>query len=158
MFIFERGLVMEKEQKQAIKELAELLHANNLSEIDYESNGVHIRIVGPREVQTQVVAPSANVPAVVNNPVPAVREEKPVAKVENNLVSPMVGIVYLAKDPSSSDFVKVGDTVSVGQTICLIEAMKTFNPIKATKSGKIAAVLVESGSPVEYNQPLFALE
>ncbi len=149
---------MEKEQKQAIKELAELLHANNLSEIDYESNGMHIRIVGPKAVQTQVVAPSANVPAVVNNPVPAVHEEKPIAKVENNLVSPMVGIVYLAKDPSSPDFVKVGDTVSVGQTICLIEAMKTFNPIKATKSGKIVAVLVESGSPVEYNQPLFALE
>lgn len=156
---------MEKEQKQAIKELAELLHENNLSEIDYESNGVHIRIVGPKPapvpptVAPVAVPPVAGVPAVAaNNPVPAPRAEKPVVKVENNLVSPMVGIVYLAKDPSSPNFVKVGDTVSVGQTICLIEAMKTFNPIKATKSGKIAAVLVESGSPVEYNQPLFELE
>lgn len=156
---------MEKEQKQAIKELAELLHENNLSEIDYESNGVHIRIVGPKPasvpptVAPVAVPPVAGVPAVAaNNPVPAPRAEKPVVKAENNLVSPMVGIVYLAKDPSSPNFVKVGDTVSVGQTICLIEAMKTFNPIKATKSGKIAAVLVESGSPVEYNQPLFELE
>ena len=150
---------MEKEQKQAIKELAELLHENNLSEIDYESNGVHIRIVGPKSAQTQVVAQPMNMPVVAaNNPVPAVHEEKPIAKAENNLVSPMVGIVYLAKDPSSPNFVKVGDTVSVGQTICLIEAMKTFNPIKATKSGKIVSVLVESGSPVEFNQPLFALE
>ena len=156
---------MEKEQKQAIKELAELLHENNLSEIDYESNGVHIRIVGPKPapgpptVASVAGPPVAGVPAVAaNNPGPAPRAEKPVVKVENNLVSPMVGIVYLAKDPSSPNFVKVGDTVSVGQTICLIEAMKTFNPIKATKSGKIAAVLVESGSPVEYNQPLFELE
>lgn len=148
---------MEKEQKQAIKELAELLHENNLSEIDYEANGVHIRVVGPKQAVTTVVQPSLPVVAT-ENPVPAVREEKPVVKTDNHLVSPMVGIVYLAKDPSSPDFVKVGDTVSVGQTICLIEAMKTFNPIKATKSGKISAVLVESGSPVEYNQPLFSLE
>lgn len=151
---------MEKEQKQAIKELADLLHQNNLSEIDYESNGVHIRIVGPKTAETQVCVPSnAQLPVVAaQNPVPAVHEEKPVVKVENNLLSPMVGIVYLAKDPTSPAFVKVGDTVSVGQTICLIEAMKTFNPIKATKSGKIAAVLVETGSPVEFNQPLFSLE
>lgn len=148
---------MEKEQKQAIKELAELLHENNLSEIDYEANGVHIRVVGPKQAATTVAQPSLPVVAT-ENPVPAVREEKPVVKTDNHLVSPMVGIVYLAKDPSSPDFVKVGDTVSVGQTICLIEAMKTFNPIKATKSGKISAVLVESGSPVEYNQPLFSLE
>ncbi len=148
---------MEKEQKQAIKELAELLHENNLSEIDYEANGVHIRVVGPKQAVTTVAQPSLPVVAT-ENPVPAVREEKPVVKTDNHLVSPMVGIVYLAKDPSSPDFVKVGDTVSVGQTICLIEAMKTFNPIKATKSGKISAVLVESGSPVEYNQPLFSLE
>ena len=159
---------MEKEQKQAIKELVELLHENNLSEIDYESHGVHIRIVGPKPVPVppppapgavSPVPPVPGVPAVAaNNPVPAPRAEKPVVKAENNLVSPMVGIVYLAKDPSSPNFVKVGDMVSVGQTICLIEAMKTFNPIKATKSGKIVAVLVESGSPVEYNQPLFELE
>lgn len=148
---------MEKEQKQAIKELAELLHENNLSEIDYEANGVHIRVVGPKQEIATIPQPA--LPAVTaNNPVPVVHEDKAVVKTDNHLVSPMVGIVYLAKDPSSPDFVKVGDNVSVGQTICLIEAMKTFNPIKATKSGKISAILVESGSPVEYNQPLFSLE
>ncbi len=151
---------MEKEQKQAIKELAELLHENNLSEIDYEANGVHIRVVGPKHKGTDVavVAP-ATVPAVVEaKPVPAVVPENPIVKADSHIVSPMVGVVYLAKDPQSPAFVKVGDTVSVGQTVCLIEAMKTFNPIKSNKSGKITAVLVESGSPVEYDQPLFSVE
>lgn len=151
---------MEKEQKQAIKELAELLHENNLSEIDYESNGVHIRIVGPKPASSNVcVSQSAPVPAIMpSHPAPVPQEEKTVVPVANNIVSPMVGIVYLSKDPQSPVFVKVGDTVSIGQTICLIEAMKTFNPIKSTKAGKITAVLVESGSPVEYNQPLFSVE
>ncbi len=151
---------MEKEQKQAIKELAELLHENNLSEIDYEANGVHIRVVGPkhRGTDVSVVAPAA-VPAVIEpNPVPAVPQEKPIVKATNHIVSPMVGVVYLAKDPQSPAFVNIGDTVSVGQTVCLVEAMKTFNPIKSNKSGKITAILVETGSPVEYDQPLFSVE
>ena len=80
-----------------------------------------------------------------------VEEKKPA----NPIVSPMVGVVYLSKDPSSPAFVKVGDKVSVGQTVCLVEAMKTFNPIKSDKAGTITDILVESGSPVEYNQPLF---
>ena len=151
---------MENKQKQAIKELAELLHANNLSEIDYEENGVHIRIVGPKQAHTELIAPvSAPLPAVQTaTPVPAVVENKPVVKAENNIVSPMVGIVYLQKSPSEPPFVKVGDTIKVGDTVCLVEAMKTFNPIKATKSGVVSAVLVESGNPVEFNQPLFTLE
>lgn len=151
---------MEKEQKQAIQELAELLHENNLSEIDYESNGVHIRIVGPKLASSDVcVAQAAPLPTVMPvHSVPVVHEDKPLVKAENNIVSPMVGIVYLSKDPQSPVFVKVGDSVAVGQTICLIEAMKTFNPIKSTKAGKITAVLVEGGSPVEYNQPLFSVE
>ncbi len=150
---------MEKEQKEAIKELANLLHENNLSEIDYESNGVHIRIVGPKASSTDIctVAP-AQVPVVPTVSVPAVHENKPVAVASNDILSPMVGIVYLSKDPQSPAFVKPGDKVSVGQTICLVEAMKTFNPIKATKAGTIKAVLVENGSPVEYNQPLFSME
>ena len=150
---------MEKEQQDAIKELAQLLHENNLSEIDYEANGVHIRIVGPKAVSTEIscVAP-VQVPAVREVSVPAVHENKPVAVSSNDILSPMVGIVYLSKDPQSPAFVKPGDKVSVGQTICLVEAMKTFNPIKSTKAGVIKEVLVENGSPVEFNQPLFSLE
>ena len=70
----------------------------------------------------------------------------------------MVGVAYLAPSPDAPTYIKVGDTISEGQTICLIEALKTFNPITATKGGKVKAVLVESGAPVEYNQPLFELE
>lgn len=151
---------MEKEQKQAIKELADLLHENNLSEIDYESNGIHIRIVGPRQVSSDIcVQPIAPLPVVAPvHAVPVLHEDKPVIKVDSHIISPMVGIVYLSKDPQSPVFVQVGDTVTVGQTVCLIEAMKTFNPIKSTKSGRITAILVEGGSPVEYNQPLFSVE
>ena len=150
---------MEKEQQDAIKELAQLLHENNLSEIDYEANGVHIRIVGPKAASTKIscVAP-AQVPAVREVSVPTVHENKPVAVSSNDILSPMVGIVYLSKDPQSPAFVKPGDKVSVGQTLCLVEAMKTFNPIKSTKAGVIKEVLVENGSPVEFNQPLFSLE
>lgn len=144
---------MENEQKQAIKELATLLHDNGLSEIEYEANGVYLRVVGPRSAhEVMVPPPPAPVPPPAATPVAAPVEQK---KPENYIVSPMVGVVYLSKDPNSPAFVKVGDKVSVGQTVCLVEAMKTFNPIKSTKAGTITEILVESGSPVEYNQPLF---
>lgn len=152
---------MENEQKQSIKELAELLHNHNLSEIEYEANGVYLRVVGPKAATEVVAAAAPAVPAVVPAPaVPAVTGNAPLPekKPENHIISPMVGVVYLSKDPKAPAFVKVGDKVSVGQTVCLIEAMKTFNPIKSNKAGTISAVLVESGSPVEYNQPLFSVE
>lgn len=146
---------MEHIKKQAVKELAEMLKTHDLSEIEYEENGFRIRVVSRQG--KAVLAPK-------NEPVkPALSETAPLPNTEpvkekNNLVSPMVGIVYLSKAPNEPPFVKPGDAVHEGDTICLIEAMKTFNPIKAVKSGKIAAVLVESGSPVEFNQPLFTLE
>lgn len=150
---------MENEQKQSIRELAELLHENNLGEIEYESNGVYIRIASLPQNTNMVVSGVAPAPTVMEpKALPAVKEEKAIdVKAEETINSPMVGVVYLSKDPSAPNFVKVGDRVSVGQTVCLIEAMKTFNPIKATKAGTISAVLVESGSPVEYGQPLFSV-
>lgn len=145
---------MQNIKKQAIEELANLMKTHNLSEVEYEENGTRIRVVAQKEGPVAPVAPIvAPAPTVPVEPAPATPQ-----KTENNLVSPMVGIVYLSKAPNEPPFVKVGDIVQEGDTVCLIEAMKTFNPIKATKSGKISAVLVESGSPVEYNQPLFALE
>lgn len=147
---------MEQDQKQSIKELADLLHENNLGEIEYESNGVYIRLAAPAVHTAMTVAGSAPVPAVVEaKPAPVAIEVE--APKHDTIDSPMVGVVYLSKDPKSDPFVKVGDTVSVGQTVCLVEAMKTFNPIKSTKSGKVVEVLVESGSPVEYGQPLFSV-
>ncbi len=147
---------MENEQKQAIAELAALLHENRLSEIEYESNGVYIRLAAP-SVNTNVTVQSAAAPVAA---VPAVESQvsEPAPKKGQAITSPMVGVVYLSKDPNTPPFVKVGDKVSVGQTVCLVEAMKTFNPIKSTKAGTVTEVLVESGSPVEYDQPLFTVE
>ena len=139
---------MNEEQKQAINELAELLHKNNLSEIEYNVDGVHLRVVGPVAERSAVAA----VPVAVAPKTEASAEDK-----NNYIRSPMVGVAYLAKEPGSAPFVRVGDTVSVGQTICLIEAMKTFNPIRADKAGKIMEIMIETGSPVEYNQPLFRI-
>ena len=142
---------MEKEQKQTITELAGLLKQLNLSEIEYDVGGAHLRVVGScgkgiptisAPVQEKPVTPSAD------------QSEVKVKQIS----SPMVGIVYLAKDATSPAFVKVGDRVSVGQTVCLIEAMKTFNPVKSDKAGRITEILVETGSPVEYGQPLFNVE
>ena len=137
---------MKQEHKAMIKELADLLQENSLNEIEYSENGVHLRVV--RHTPATTVAPSAT-------PVAEPQKEQ---DSKNLLISPMVGVVYLAPSPDAPTYIKVGDTISEGQTICLIEAMKTFNPITATKGGKVKAVLIESGAPVEYNQPLFELE
>lgn len=138
---------MKQEHKDMIKELADLLQENGLEEIEYAENGVHLKVV--RHAPPTSVAPVAT-------PVAEPTEKKTDDK--NLLISPMVGVAYLSPSPDAPTYIKVGDTISEGQTICLIEAMKTFNPITATKSGKVKAVLIESGAPVEYNQPLFELE
>ena len=138
---------MKQEHKAMIKELADLLQENSLNEIEYAENGVHLRVV--RHTPTTSVAPVAT-------PVAEPKKEKTEDK--NLLISPMVGVAYLSPSPDAPTYIKVGDTISEGQTICLIEAMKTFNPITATKGGKVKVVLIESGTPVEYNQPLFELE
>ncbi len=138
---------MKQEHKAMIKELADLLQENSLNEIEYAENGVHLRVV--RHTPATNVAPVAT---------PVAEPKKEQTDTKNLLISPMVGVAYLSPSPDAPTYIKVGDTITEGQTICLIEAMKTFNPITATKGGKVKAVLIESGAPVEYNQPLFELE
>ena len=144
---------METINKKTIADLAELLHEHKLSEIEYESGDTRIRVAA--ECMGAPVTAIAPVPAAA--PAAAMPSQKPAVS-ENTVKSPMVGVVYLSADPNSPNFVSVGDLVGAGQTLCLIEAMKTFNPVKAEKSGKIAKILVESGSPVEFNEPLFVME
>ena len=140
---------MDKQAESIIKDLANLLRKTGLSEIDYEKDGLRLRVAAqvaaPIQVNTQPVAETKSEP---------IQEEKP----KNYVRSPIVGVVYLSPNPNAPTFVKVGDVVKVGQTLCMVEAMKTFNPVVAEKEGKIKAVLVESGAPVEYQQPLFEVE
>ena len=139
---------MDKQAESIIKDLAKLLRETGLSEIDYEKEGLRLRVAAHDAAPIQVSTPVAEVKAE-----PKV-EEKP----KDFVHSPIVGVVYLSPNPNAPTFVKVGDTVKVGQTLCMVEAMKTFNPVVAEKEGKIKAVLVESGAPVEYQQPLFEME
>ena len=143
---------MENIDKNAICELSELLHKNNLREIEYEAENVRIRVVANYEEKV--------IPTFAAQPViPTTQVEQPKTDDKKNTIkSPMVGIVYLSSDPSAAPFVRVGDMVGAGQTLCLVEAMKTFNPVKAEKAGTIKQVLVQSGMPVEFGAPLFVIE
>ena len=140
---------MDKQAESIIKDLANLLKETGLNEIDYEKDGLRLRVATHAPAPVQV----ATAPVAEVKPEP-VKEEAP----KNYVNSPIVGVVYLSPSPDAPTFVKVGDTVKVGQTLCMVEAMKTFNPVVAEKAGKIKAVLVESGAPVEYQQPLFEME
>jgi len=141
---------MDKQAESIIKDLANLLKETGLSEIDYEKDGLRLRVASHQEIPHYVA------------PVATANEKKSEAKKEEEprkvVHSPIVGIVYLSPNPNAPTFVKVGDTVKAGQTLCMVEAMKTFNPVVADTAGKIKAILVESGAPVEYQQPLFEME
>lgn len=147
-----------------VSKLAEILDKNGLAELEYETENCRISLIKSRSVQTVaapvVVAPAAQAPVSAPAVAPAAA---PVADVDfaslpGCVKSPMVGVVYLSSDPNSANYVKIGDTVSEGDTVCLIEAMKTFNPVKAAKAGKVTRILVESGDPVEYGEPLVVIE
>ena len=149
-----------------IRTLASLLAETGLTEIEYAVGDTRIRLArgpagaaaSPPVVRNGVAAPAATNGAAPHEP-PA--SEKPATNGANHpgaLTSPIVGIAYLAPEPGSPPFVTPGQTVTAGQTLMLIEAMKTFNQIKAPKTGTVTRILVESGSPVEYSQPLLILE
>lgn len=150
-----------------IGRMAEILDKNNLSEIEYEDEGCRISL--KRELNIAPMAAPMPMPATVQMPAPATitsaAPSAPAAEVEEDysknpgsVKSPMVGVVYLSSDPNSPNYVKVGDTVAEGDTVCLIEAMKTYNPVKAHKGGRVSKILVESGDPVEYGEPLVVIE
>ena len=135
---------------ELIGEIAENVSEKNLSEITYETEDVKIRVVGkqPQPTTIQVVEPTSNdeIQPSTNTQVD-----------ERFIVSPIVGMVYLKPSPKEAPFVKSGDEVDIDTEVCLIEAMKTYNPIKANMKGKIRSVLVKDGDPVEYGTPLFSI-
>ena len=143
-----------------VRSLASLLDETNLTEIEYENEGTRIRVA--RQITYSAVAPVAPVATAPAAPVAAVPAAAPAAADPAShpgaLKSPMVGVAYLAPEPGKPNFVAIGDAVAVGQTLCLIEAMKTYNPIRAAKAGKVTQILVEDGQPVEYGEPLMIIE
>jgi acetyl-CoA carboxylase biotin carboxyl carrier protein len=146
-----------------IRQLVALMTDHDLSEMDIQQGDVRIQL---RRAGTSIVAGA--VPQIVAvAPPPAARaieapvSESPAVKDESRYAvvkSPMVGTFYAAPDPDSPPYVKVGDHVGPETTVCIVEAMKVFNQIPAEISGKVLAVLVENGQPVEYGQPLFRVD
>lgn len=142
-----------------VRKLADILTETSLSEIEVEHGGLKIRVArtmtaGPVQY---AAGPVTLAPPVA--PAPSASTPEPLGHAKGDLVnSPMVGSVYLQPQPGSDPFVKVGDTVTAGQTLMIIEAMKTMNPIPATKSGRLVEILVEDGQPVEFGEPLAVIE
>ena len=146
-----------------LKTLIDLVAESGISELEVTEENDKVRIVN--KVQTVAVAPAPVVaapvaaPTVAANPTapaePAV-SEKPVVE-GTTVTSPMVGTFYRSPNPGADPFVKVGDKIEVGQTLCIIEAMKLLNEIEAETSGTIKEILVDNAQPVEFGQPLFII-
>ncbi|HZZ69824.1 MAG TPA: acetyl-CoA carboxylase biotin carboxyl carrier protein [Phenylobacterium sp.] len=143
-----------------VRRLADILTETGLSEIEVEHGGLKIRVAktltaAPMQMAyAPQPAPVAAAPAATASPSASAEAAAPVRAAGDEVKSPMVGSVYLQPEPGAEPFVKVGDTVTAGQTMMIIEAMKTMNPIPAPKAGKIVAILVEDGQPVEFGEPL----
>jgi acetyl-CoA carboxylase biotin carboxyl carrier protein len=147
-----------------VRELAEMLGETGLSEIEVEDGNRKIRVsravsvaapvqsvAAPLVAAAPAAAPVAAAPAAASDAAPA-------AASANAVKSPMVGTCYLAADPEAPAFASVGSSVAEGDTILIIEAMKVMNPITAPRGGKLSAMLVTNGQPVEFDQPLFVID
>jgi acetyl-CoA carboxylase biotin carboxyl carrier protein len=138
-----------------IRALAAVLVETGLTEIEIADKDSRIRVVRGGGVATTVLPVAAPTAAMATAAAPATHEA---AAHPGAVLSPMVGVAYLAPEPGAPPFVAVGQQVAAGQTLLLIEAMKTFNQIKAPKAGTVTAILVQSGAPVEYGEALIILE
>ena len=156
-----------------IKDLIKLVSKTGLGKVKIEKEDFQITISGNKNSKAEqpiivqspqptMMAAPASAPAVPSEPAPTPpAKEKPAKVEEDNLVtinSPMIGTFYRSSGPDKDAFVNVGSTFKVGDKLCIVEAMKTFNEIEAEISGKIVKVLVDDASPVDYDQPLFMVE
>jgi acetyl-CoA carboxylase biotin carboxyl carrier protein len=139
----------------AIRELSKLLTETGLTEIEVEINGARIR-VSRQASGTVAVAPVAAAPAPIAAPA-AAAPVAPKGPAAGAVPSPMVGTVYVSPEPGKPAFVKVGDTVKEGDTLFIVEAMKTMNPILAPRAGAVSEICVENGQPVEFGQTLLVI-
>jgi len=143
-----------------VRKLADILTETGLSEIEVEQGELKIRVaktLTATAVHVAAPAPATHAAPAAAAPAPAAAEAPAAAPARakgDEVKSPMVGTIYLQPQPGADPFVKVGDTVQAGQTLFIVEAMKTMNPIPAPKSGKIVEILVEDAQPVEFGEPL----
>jgi acetyl-CoA carboxylase biotin carboxyl carrier protein len=144
----------------AIRELAQILRETDLTEIELVDGESRLRVVRQSIVAAAPAAVTVAAPvAAVAAPIAAaVAPEALDADHPGAVTSPMVGVAYLSPEPGAAAFVTVGSKVAQGQTLLLIEAMKTYNQIKAPRAGTVTRVLIESGMPVEYGEPLMIIE
>lgn len=146
-----------------VRDLAKVLAEQGLTEIEVEHGELRLRLARTQTVAAHApvayapvpvaAAPTHQAPAAA--PAPAAKDHRDDKRA---VTSPMVGTAYLAPEPGAKVFVKVGDTVAEGQTLLIVEAMKTFNPIVAPRSGKVVEIIVGDGQPVEFGQPLMLVE
>ena len=145
-----------------VRELAAILREADLGEIEVEHEGLRVRVskpaapviqaavAAPAPVAMPAAAPAAAAPAAAGDAAPAIPD--------NAITSPMVGTAYLSPEPGAKAFVNVGDKVKKGDTLMLVEAMKTFNPVEADRAGTVKAIYVTDSQPVEYGEPLILIE
>lgn len=156
-------MTVEKKNKQKpavdralIRELAQLLDETGLTEIEFERDGQRVRVARQSQVvaaasaPSHLVAPEASFDAGAATPDPA--------KHPGVVTSPMVGTAYVAAEPGARPFVEVGSQVAAGETLLIIEAMKTMNQIPAPRAGTVVQILIEDGQPVEFGEPLMIVE
>jgi acetyl-CoA carboxylase biotin carboxyl carrier protein len=148
-----------------IKKLIELLENSGLAEIEIKEGDDAIRISRSSAVSENVMAAPVSAAAVPASPateaagtVEQQADEKSDIPEGHVVTSPMVGTFYAAPSPESKNFVEIGSKVKVGDTLCIIEAMKIFNEIEADKAGTVVAILKESGDPTEFGEPLFIID
>lgn len=158
-------------EPELVRELAGILRDTGLTEIEVEHGELKLRLAkAPSPVVAAAAVPTAFAPAHAPAtpappafasspaPAPAAEQKADLRAHPGAVLSPMVGTAYLSPEPGATAFVKVGDQVAEGQTVLIVEAMKTFNPIPAPRAGKVAQILVSDAQPVEYGEPLLILE
>ena len=150
-----KNQIIEEEIKQAIKELTNMLEELNLSEIQIENDKIGKVKVARNNYKQQIPNISSNQEKTDDD----AKNENLINEGEENIIkSPMVGTIYLQPEPDSDPFIKTGDKVKKGQTLLIVEAMKTMNDIVADKNGTIKEILVKNEQPVQFDDPLIIIE
>ena len=148
-------------ETRLVQELADILEKAGLAELEYETDVVAIRLSRVTEAAAVVAAAPAVSTSAATGPAPAPAEPATAANPADHkdaITSPMVGTVYTAPEPGAAEFVAEGDTVKVGQTLFIVEAMKVMNPITAPTAGKVIKIFVQNAQPIEFGEALAIIE